>query len=183
MPAGYGLDNSVSPNLVVTCDSTNCLDCKANHLICVVCDTVAGYYLRPLDSKCFSFATMPTSFGLELISSHLIGCLDSLCLDCRTNHEICVGCDTANQYLLQGNTCIHVNNIPDLFGADWISYMVTSCIDLNCQKCKLDISFCTQCKSNVAAKYLNPTTKTCLTIDQIPAGHGIDNAVRYRYSC
>ena len=92
-------------------------------------------------------------------------CINSNCSNCVSNIQICQGCDTANQYLLQGNTCIHVNDIPDLSGADWSRGLVVRCLDANCQSCQQDFRICSQCKANTSDFYFKTLIKLCCMTD------------------
>jgi len=129
MPDTYGVKPGTG--YAVNCNDKNCVKCVSDYTRCDVCNTSVRYYRW--NYTCINSTQFPYKHGVLVDKGWVEPCKpceptkdckpieQEHCIDCITDTKVCKACDTANQYLLQGNTCIHVNNIPDLFGADWSS--------------------------------------------------------------
>ena len=67
---------NIASQTVSTCSSAGCINCKANHLICLECDQSQAYTLE--NTSCTR------------------RCADTACLNCPNNYQICTECDQAN---------------------------------------------------------------------------------------
>jgi hypothetical protein len=157
---------------VVTCQTANCLRCPSTYVTCTACDTATGWYLN--GNVCQNAASFPVGMGPNLVNGMVVSCTDPSCGNCDTNYLICSGCNVNSQYYLNTLTsqCIHQSQIADTFGADQITGTIALCADPNCQKCQADITVCSSCK--VSAGYFLFNT-TCVDLNNIPPGFGIDN--------
>lgn len=153
-PPQYGINgNTISPCL------SGCLSCTNNYIACTACDNANGFYLDPLDSKCYTVNTMPDSRGLDIPSNLVAACSTQYCLKCAADRTVCTSCQAS--YNLYSNVCFQcpvgmlfqpsnsqcVANTVDGYGATPTSNykIVGQCEVASCRLCRNDTSACVSC--------------------------------------
>jgi hypothetical protein len=146
-PVGKG--PNLSNGLVEPCQQANCQTCSADHTICTVC--TSGWFLK--SGSCYhptSAPIIPDFFGANTGTGTADACQVASCKLCKTDYTVCTGCDTGNQWYLNGNTCESPTlspQIADGYGADLALGTVGTCQVTNCVLCKAVKLTCTGCNT------------------------------------
>jgi hypothetical protein len=185
IPSGKGA-NTVS-GLVVNCQDTNCLLCKASYSVCIGCNTGSGWYLDGLVCKhAVSAPQIPSGKGPNTGTGLVVSCQDTHCLLCKSDYTICTGCDTGSSWYLDGSTCKHPVSAPQIAsgkGANTVAGTVVNCQDTHCLLCKSDYSICTGCDTG-SSWYLDGTTcKHPVSAPQIASGKGANTVAGTVVNC
>ena len=78
-------------------------------------------------------------------------------------------------YDMDNDRCILMDDIPDRYGVDNLTYTLRRCTDINCLTCLYDYTKCDRCDPTVQEHYLNDTSSTCYSASKM-------NVVRTAYS-
>lgn len=145
-PSGFGVNHE--RQTMDPCTDAFCVDCRMNNAICLKCDTDKNYFLNETSQKCQAPESFSSGWGVNLTSRKIVGCQDPRCTNCSYNYELCLGCDTAEQYFLHTDkTCIKVTSSLPLMrvGANLLSGRIEPCTDPSCDSCVLDVNQCNGC--------------------------------------
>jgi hypothetical protein len=182
IPATYGAN--VTSGTIDPCVDTHCLLCRQTNLECRGCDTANFYYLNQTSSTCIHRNDIITGYGAKLSNGEIDVCTDANCLDCRSDNQVCAGCNTANFYYLDSTsgTCILNTNIVSRFGPNLATGVIESCADANCVACNINKDVCTAC--DLAGDYFqDQATGDCTYLTSIPPGKGANRTTGYYESC
>ena len=117
---------------------------------------------------------MPAGKGLNPVDNLTsLTCLDANCSDCRLNYQVCTTCKTSLQYFKEtpSNKCLLYSHLPDGFGGNNATGVMTGCSDTNCKKCSQNYQVCSECKPRYS---VNSVTKACDPIVP-PDGQGFNS--------
>ena len=172
---GYGIDLTASPSTIKPCTTSRCTYCVNDNRVCQTCDTANMYYLNMTDKLCVLDTLIDDFYGPNLSTGKIVGCINAFCTKCKASYLSCTGCDTFNGYYLNANTsmCVHINNMPTGYGADYGNGQVSACTSANCTDCKADNTFCNSCNTNLGS-YLKVATGTCIHNSSMPTTFGPD---------
>ena len=199
IPLGEGVGDT--PDQVVSCDQSNCKSCFKSYLVCdhpcadincaecadsnvcTVCSTTdifpnLSYFLHQ-DSKCYSPANFPTSYGKDLANQgKLAMCTAAHCTKCADDNTVCQECEyiagSSTYYKLQGDQCVQQSAG---MGLDSTTGQMVPCSDPHCIDCADDYKTCVIC--DYYNKYYKgvkrrTTIPVCLNKDTFPAKMGPD---------
>src|SRR3990167_7720979 len=121
--ANQGINSALGT--VVACQTTNCLDCKANYQTCISCDTGSGFYLDSI--TCKNQAMLTSGQGINIPSQIISPCFSSGCINCKADHLTCLECDGSQGYTLNNTNCLR------------------RCADTRCSNCPNNYQICTEC--------------------------------------
>jgi hypothetical protein len=181
---GYG------PNLVnkhiEACQSTSCIDCHTDILMCTKCNATEYYFLDVLQNKCFYFSQIPNGYGGSSDTGLITPCQLANCLSCQQNYIYCSQCNyTADWYYDQNSqTCVTPPDITNYFGActktglSCIIGTVYQCYIEGCLICQKDNTQCEKCDKDAGYYYKDDTVytlpKVCNDYNTLPSGIGAD---------
>jgi hypothetical protein len=74
-----------------------------NYLNCYACDSAQKRFLN--NTKCISPPEFSNGFGVDLATNTITTCIDTNCVRCVDNYQICTECDQANGYILVNGSC------------------------------------------------------------------------------
>jgi hypothetical protein len=160
LPTGIGA--KLGTALGVSCDSSNCADCRQDKTYCLLC--MSSYYLYGND--CYLPVNLPNGVGADTATGKALACASG-CTVCKNDYTICEVCDPA--YLIYQGKCYLVNNLPSRVGKNGSSQIALQCSDPNCDKCKLDYTQCTLCLQSYYS-YLG----ACVLSSSLPNRVGAD---------
>jgi hypothetical protein len=180
--AGYGADSTTGT--IMACSDIHCLTCQLDRAFCDTCNTGASYYRNVTSGTCVLMSSITSGNGADLTTGDISPCSDSSCGNCRSNYQVCSGCDDAAGYFLDtlANTCVHYTLIADFYGADHSTGTVSGCSVANCKLCKANVSNCIGC--DVPNSYFqNPATLMCAYVSNIPGGYGANTTTGFFEPC
>lgn len=102
VPSGFTIDESLGKT--VACSSPWCLECTTSALICLKCNSAAGYYLQ--SGGCQDASQLSLPLGIDTSTSLLLPCLQEGCKLCQRDYLGCTKCDLSNYILDSNNKCI-----------------------------------------------------------------------------
>ena len=70
-------------------------------------------------------------------------------------------------YDMDNDRCIRMNDIPDRYGVENLTYTIRRCTDINCLTCLYDYTKCDRCDPTVQEHYLNDTSSTCYSASKM----------------
>jgi hypothetical protein len=166
---GLGLKQGTTINEIIACKDSNCIDCKANSLICAACNSAT--FLGLVEQSCFT--SIPTGYGKNLPSSStsIRTCQQKTeCKMCSENFALCTDCNTGWYLFPQLQTCYAKSDFPALQGVVSGSSpaYIAKCEVFACADCKDDYKRCVKCSSSL---FYDSTNNACLSI--ITAGYGM----------
>jgi hypothetical protein len=182
LPDGKGPD--LTNKIVVSCQDSTCKNCRANYLECSSCDTANNYYLDVPTKTCLLDSTIPDTFGANTATGIVVACQDLHCKKCQADYQACTACDTTANYWLNttDKTCVYYTDIIDRFGANHADGKITSCQDVNCIKCKDDVTVCSACDTSLNY-WLNTATHVCTYYTAIADRFGADTSTGSIAAC
>jgi hypothetical protein len=178
----FGADQSTG--LVVSCAIANCKLCKANASSCLGCDVASSYYQNPSTLHCTYVSNIPGGQGANSTTGFYEPCWTSHCVDCQLDSTTCTTCDVGVLYYLDPAThhCLLNMAIPDFYGANILTGLVTACVDPHCRNCKSNINYCSFCDT-ASSYFYDTSTSTCIIQSSIPPAFGADPATSLVKPC
>ena len=177
IPDFFGIN--LSAKTVVSCQKSNCKDCKADFTGCTGCNTASSWYLDTNTTTCqhpTSSPTIPDFNGANLSTGKVSLCSTPNCKFCKLNHTTCIGCDKILGWYLHTptGTCYHKTfnpTIPATYGPPASGNTLVKCQDIHCQNCSNTYATCITCASGYL---LSLDGFTCLS--NCPSGQGTKTA-------
>jgi len=151
IPDGMGIDTTNKNQDLATCDgSSTCLRCTNDKTKCSVCKNNLVLYVN--GGTCSTADKVPANTGKVTLSSgqslySVADCSSKGCIDCVDDYLICKGCDTTGYfYDVAAQACR--NKIDNGFGlTSAATNEIRACTDVNCLKCSVSNTKCTECKT------------------------------------
>ena len=170
---------NASAGQVVGCQDTNCISCIDNYGTCLQCNLGTGYYLNPLDSKCYQKAQFVAGNGVQTVnaSAALVSpCTSTGCVSCVDNYGTCLQCNLGTGYYLNSTdcNCYTKSAFGAARGAKLINAStaeVSACSSTGCISCTDNYQTCLQCNTG-SNYYLNTATFACVTYPGMSSGTG-----------
>ena len=170
---------NASAALVSPCTSTGCVSCADNYGTCLQCNLGTGYYLNPVDSKCYNKAQFVPGNGVQAVnaSAALVSpCTSTGCVSCVDNYGTCLQCNLGTSYYLNSTdrNCYTKPAFGAGRGAKAINATaaeVSACSSTGCISCTDNYQTCLQCNSG-SNYYLNTATSACVTYPAMTSGTG-----------
>jgi hypothetical protein len=175
------------------CGIEHCMVCSTNYLSsCTKCDTSTGWYLDLDATLCKSKSgspSMSTATGADLQNGIIKTCTTKYCIDCYDNYQQCQDCITLQGFILIDNTCacdisnnyyfdpssekcVDTETLIDTgIGGNPATKQIENCTDTHCVDCHQNYAVCTKCDTASNYFLLNGS---CLNVDNIPKGKGVD---------
>ena len=147
--------------IVAACQTANCLDCKANYQTCISCNTGNGYYLHA--TTCKNVSVLGKNQGINYALGIIVACQSTNCLNCKANHQICIGCDTSSGFFLDGTICKSQAMLSAHQGLNLATQTISSCHSSGCTECKANHLICSQCDGSQGYTLQNAScTRPCV---------------------
>ena len=170
---------NASAGQVVGCQDANCISCIDNYGTCIQCNLGTGYYLNPLDSKCYNKAQFVPGNGVQAVnvSAALVSpCTSTGCVSCVDNYGTCLQCNLGTGYYINATNgnCYPKPAFGAGRGAKVINASaaeVSACSSTGCISCTDFYQTCLQCNS-ASNYYLNTATSACVTYSAMTSGTG-----------
>ena len=147
---------------VAMCNSTGCLKCKDDRMICNECDTANDYWRE--ETYCFHYTNapkIPIGRGVSRSEGLVRHCTDTHCLDCFYDYTICLVCDKLNKFFLNVTDCTEDVAMPTGWGGNAATGVATRCTDTNCYRCNYDYRVCFQCNVSTPQMFVYKPTDVC----------------------
>jgi hypothetical protein len=177
LPPYYGADNATYA--AVACSNPRCKYCRYDYTSCTQCNIQSPdlyLYVNGTNVSCLTILETPAGMGADLASLTLRTCATSGCDACFNDYLKCTSCNESvipRVYFYLGN-CLLPASIPDPNGADTVSGLAIPCADPNCNSCKQNYGYCTDCKRVNPETFLFAEFGTCVLKKAIPDGFGPD---------
>ena len=178
---------NASAGQVVGCQDTNCISCVDNYQTCLQCSLGTGYYLNPLDSKCYNKAQFVPGNGVQAVnaSAALVSpCTSTGCVSCVDNYGTCLQCNSASNYYLNTATsaCVTYSAMTSGTGANLVTGAVLPCTEPYCTNCATDYTACSACDTG-SQYYHYSANNSCLNYSTIPPRFGPNTGTGSVESC
>jgi hypothetical protein len=95
------------------CAVDNCIDCKENFRICNKCANSKGrqLFLHTSSNSCLLTSSFPPGFGPDMLIKAIKPCAVQNCINCQTNYNYCLACDSKKGYFVNNNICERATQI------------------------------------------------------------------------
>ena len=172
-PTRTGMSNTTMT--FETCTIAQCTNCTYDYTRCAGCDTSAGYYLRQTAAGgvCEQKSQFPPLYGVDQSGKFAIPCADPHCTNCNDHFDICLQCDTAQDYFKLNNACVSKIDLQQGQGINSLTGSIQNCTDPDCLDCVDSFSSCKKCNI-LERSFLNTTSQSCILLDIVPANQGAD---------
>jgi hypothetical protein len=178
--------------LGLQCDVQDCDNCKADYLICTVCNaSPTMYYLHSASNQCLLPQNIPDTFGAkEVLGKGVTAtCNVASCQKCQNNYLTCTKClqptFPAPSLYLHSNQCLEAVNLPDTFGAASTVFESKTCQLDKCKDCRMDYKVCALCLMSAGQQYYlkQSLPQKCYIPSEIPNYFGASLTSKFVEPC
>jgi hypothetical protein len=129
--------------------ATGCSQCNSDYLVCTACDYLAAspndYWLD--GTVCVQGSAITGSKGKNTQTGSLTNCQTANCSDCKSDYRVCLACDAATDWWLNGSVCVNTSGIPAGYGKLGTTGRLALC-PVGCIDCRSNSAQCTTCDTS-----------------------------------
>jgi hypothetical protein len=151
--------------------ATGCNNCLANYLNCTACDYTAAspndYWLD--GTVCVQGTAITGAKGKNTVMNGILtACQTTNCAQCKSDYRVCEACDAANDWWLNGTSCVNTAGIPLGMGKLGSTGKLAPCA-FGCTNCQGNSTQCSVCDTSKDYWMLN---NVCVVGGLLPIGFG-----------
>jgi hypothetical protein len=151
--------------------ATGCNNCLANYLNCTACDYTAAspndYWLD--GTVCVQGTAITGAKGKNTVMNGILtACQTTNCTQCKSDYRVCEACDAANDWWLNGTSCVNTAGIPLGMGKLGSTGKLAPCA-FGCTNCQGNSTQCSVCDTSKDYWMLN---NVCVVGGLLPIGFG-----------